>query len=67
VVELHYTLGVLYDQVGQTDRASVHLKEFLSYWSNPDTDMEIYKDAKRRLGPTNGVRTPLRGKPTPAT
>jgi tetratricopeptide (TPR) repeat protein len=67
VVELHYSLGVLYDQVGQTDRASVHLKEFLSYWSNPDTDMEIYKDAKRRLGTRNGVRTPLRGKPTPAT
>ena len=67
VVELHYTLGLLYDQVGKTDRAHDHLKEFLSYWSSPDTEVEIYKDARRRLGTTNGVRAPLRGKPTPAT
>ena len=67
VVELHYSLGVLYHQVGQMDRAGDHLKEFLSYWSNPDSEVEIYKDARKRLGTTNGVRAPLRGKPTPAT
>jgi len=66
VVELHYYLGVLYQQVGQADRGIAHLKEFLSYWSSPDTEVEIYKDAKRRLGTTNGVSPLLRGKPTPA-
>jgi serine/threonine protein kinase/tetratricopeptide (TPR) repeat protein len=67
VVELHYTLGLLYHQVGKTDRAHDHLKEFLNYWSSPDSEVEIYKDARRRLGTTNGARAPLRGKPTPAT
>ncbi len=67
VVEIHYRLGVLYQKTGQLDRSRGHLQTFLGFWSNPDTDLEIFKDAKKRLGAAAQLAAPARGIPTPAT
>jgi tetratricopeptide (TPR) repeat protein len=66
VVETHYRLAVLYEKSGQTDRARSHLETFLKYWSQADSDLEIYKDAKRRLRSVPLGLAPPRGTPTPA-
>jgi serine/threonine protein kinase/tetratricopeptide (TPR) repeat protein len=61
IVYAHYRLGVLLQELGNYDPARLQLEKFLSYWSNADPDLELRKDAQRRL-------LVLRGKPpTPAT
>jgi serine/threonine protein kinase/tetratricopeptide (TPR) repeat protein len=62
VVEAHYRLGVLYQEVAQLERARNHLQIFLSYSSQPDAHLEIYRDAARRLRVLAS-----RESPTPAT
>ena len=49
VVQAHYQLGVLYQKLGQLNDSRSHLKKFLDYWSHPDADLDMYRDAQRRL------------------
>ncbi len=49
VVDIHYRLGILYQKIGQIERAKNHLETFLKYWPHPDGQMEIYKDAVQQL------------------
>jgi serine/threonine protein kinase/tetratricopeptide (TPR) repeat protein len=67
VVEIHYRLGVLYQKTRQLDRSRSHLQTFLGFWSHPDTDLEIFKDAQERLRAATQAAAPARGTPTPAT
>ena len=67
IVEIHYRLGLLYLKAGQADRARSHLQTFLKYWSRPDPDLEIYKDAVKRLRSAAALALAARRMPTPAT
>jgi tetratricopeptide (TPR) repeat protein len=67
VVEIHYRLGSLYQDTGQLALAREHFKTFLSYWSEPDADLEIYNDARKRSTVSASRPAPARGAPTPAT
>lgn len=58
VVYAHYRLGVLSQELGNFDEARTQMEIFLSYWAHPDPELEIAKDAQRRLDA-------LRGRPTP--
>jgi len=49
VVEDHYWLAASYQAMGQDDLAQSHLETFLTYWSQADPELGIYRDAKRRL------------------
>jgi tetratricopeptide (TPR) repeat protein/predicted Ser/Thr protein kinase len=49
IVDAHYRLGTLFESAGQPERARSNLQQFLKYWSQPDSDLEIYRDAERRL------------------
>ncbi len=67
VVELHYRLGVLYQNLGKMDRARDEFTKFLGYWSDADKELELYKDATARLREFHPATGALRGIPTPAT
>lgn len=69
VVEAHYRLGVIYQKMGKSDGSKRELEKFLGYWTDPDPDLEIYKDAvgriralRERAGPSSGIPTPARYK-----
>lgn len=49
LVENHYRLGVVYQELGRNSDARSQLQKFLSYALNPDPNLEILKDAQRRL------------------
>jgi eukaryotic-like serine/threonine-protein kinase len=49
LIEIHYHLGVLYQNIGEMTIARAHLEEFLRQWSHPDGPSQIYSDAKARL------------------
>ena len=49
IVDAHYRLGTLFESAGQSERARSYLQQFLKYWSQPDSNLEIYRDAERRL------------------
>jgi tetratricopeptide (TPR) repeat protein len=49
IVEAHYRLGMLFESAGRPESARRYLQEFLKYWSQPDSNLEIYRDAERRL------------------
>ncbi len=66
VVELHYLLGVVYAKLGRAADSKKELEKFLSYWTNGDPDLEIYKDAVTRLRTLGARVAPLTGIPTPA-
>lgn len=67
IVEIHYRLGLLYLKAGQADRGRSELETFLKYWSRPDPDLEIYKDAEKRLRSAAALAPGASGIPTPAT
>jgi len=62
VVQAHYQLGILYQKLGRLNDSRSHLEKFLGYWSHPDSDLEFYKDAQRRLRslPAGGTPTAAR-------
>jgi tetratricopeptide (TPR) repeat protein/predicted Ser/Thr protein kinase len=62
VVLAHYQLGVLYQKLGRLNDSRSHLEKFLGYWSHPDADLDLYKDAQRRLRtlPAGGTPTAAR-------
>jgi tetratricopeptide (TPR) repeat protein len=69
VVEAHYHLGVVYQKMGKLDGSKQELEKFLSYWTDPDPDLEFYKDAlgriralRARAGASSGMPTPARYK-----
>jgi eukaryotic-like serine/threonine-protein kinase len=65
LVEIHYHVGALYDDLGETSAARSHLEEFLHWWSHPESKSGIYRNARdrlRRLEKTD----PRAGIPTPA-
>ncbi len=66
VVEIHYRLGILYQKIGQAERARNHLETFLKYWSHPDPDVKIYKDAVQRLRASALLSSPA-GNPAPGS
>jgi tetratricopeptide (TPR) repeat protein len=49
VVDIHYRLGVLLQDSGQTADARTHLETFLKYWSDADPNLEMKKDATNRV------------------
>ncbi len=49
IVEAHYQLGTLFEIAGRPESARRYLQDFLKYWSQPDSNLEIYGDAERRL------------------
>jgi len=49
IVEVHYRLGTLFESAGRPESARRYLQEFLNYWSQPDSNLEIYRDAEGRL------------------
>ena len=49
LVEIHYRLGVLYEDIGETGVARTHFEEFLHHWSDPDIPSTIYNDARSRV------------------
>jgi eukaryotic-like serine/threonine-protein kinase len=49
LIEIHYRLGVLYQDSGDVSKARTHLEQFLRSWSHPDGNPSIYNDAKARL------------------
>jgi tetratricopeptide (TPR) repeat protein len=49
LIEIHYRLGVLCQDSGETSKARTHLEQFLKSWSHPDGNPGIYNDAKARL------------------
>ena len=65
LIKVHYHLGVLYDQMGDSRRARSHLEQFLHWWSHPEGASKIYKDAKDRLRRLEVVESRA-GIPTPA-
>ncbi len=67
VVEVHYRLGVVYQKLGKSDNSKKELEKFLSYWTDPDPDLETYRDAVARLRTLGARAAPSRGMPTPAT
>jgi serine/threonine protein kinase/tetratricopeptide (TPR) repeat protein len=67
IVTLHYRLGVLYEDTAQRDSARSHLDTFLKYWSNADANLEMKKDAEKRMRGFNQTPASTSGKPTPAT
>jgi len=66
VVEAHYRLGVVYQKMGKFDRSKEELEKFISYWNDPDPDLEIYKDAVGRIRALRARLAPSSGMPTPA-
>ena len=62
VVLDHYQLGVLYQKLGRLSDSRSHLEKFLGYWSQADADLDLYKDAQRRLRvlPPGGTPTAAR-------
>ena len=67
VVEAHYRLGVVYQRMGKSDSSKQEFQKFLSYWNDPDPDLEIYKDAVERMRALRARAGPSSGIPTPAT
>ena len=53
IAEAHYRLGTLYERAGRPESARRCLQEFLNYSSQPDSNLEIYRDAERRLRALN--------------
>jgi eukaryotic-like serine/threonine-protein kinase len=49
VVEDHFWLAASYQEMGRNDLARSQLETFLTYWSQADPELDIYRDAKRRL------------------
>jgi tetratricopeptide (TPR) repeat protein/predicted Ser/Thr protein kinase len=66
VVETHYRLGVVYQKIGKSDASKQALEKFLSFWTDPDPDLEIYKDAVGRIRALRERAEPSSGIPTPA-
>ena len=66
VVEDHYWLARSYQRMGRNDLAQSHLETFLTYWSQADPELDMYRDAKRRfeLLRRSSVGS---GRPAPAT
>jgi tetratricopeptide (TPR) repeat protein len=58
VVQADYQLGVLYQKLGQPNDSRSHLKSFLGYWLHPDADLDMYRDAQRRLRSLPPAGTP---------
>lgn len=67
VVEAHYRLGVVYQKMGKSDSSKQELQKFLSYWTDPDPNLAIYKDAVDRIRALRARALPSSGMPTPAT
>jgi eukaryotic-like serine/threonine-protein kinase len=65
LIEIHYQLGVLYQDSGDIDRARFHLDQFLKSWSHPDGTPSIYIDAQGRLRRLSAAET-RSGTPAPA-
>lgn len=61
-VEAHYQLGLLYQKLGQPDKARLHLQKFLDYWSHADGTISLDKEAQRLLRElgSNGTPTPAK-------
>ena len=47
--EYHYSLGKLYEQTGQKEKAVGKYERFLRIWKNADSDIPELKDARKRL------------------
>ena len=65
LIEIHYHLGALYDDLGEKDAARSHLEEFLNWWSHPEGKSSIYSNARDRLRRLEKTE-PAGGIPTPA-
>ena len=63
-MEIHYRLGVLYEDTGVRDKARVHLEQFVESFTDPQPNSTVYNDAKARLRRLSSVRSPT-GMPAP--
>ncbi|MCP4703524.1 MAG: hypothetical protein GY865_02855 [candidate division Zixibacteria bacterium] len=52
--EIHYYLGLAYENFGQYEMAVKHYNIFLKILENADTDIELLDDAKKRLNKISG-------------
>jgi hypothetical protein len=58
VASITYQLGVLYQKLGRVNDYRSHLEKFLGYWSHADANLDLYKDAQRRLRILSSGGTP---------
>jgi len=45
----HYRLGVVLQEMGETEQARTYLDQFLELWGSGDDDLQGVADARRRL------------------
>lgn len=45
----HYRLGILYEEMGKTEKSRVYLKRFLELWETGDKGLEGVEDTRKRL------------------
>jgi serine/threonine protein kinase/tetratricopeptide (TPR) repeat protein len=65
LIEMHYRLGVLYQNSDEKSKARTHLEQFLKSWSHPEGKPSIYNDAKARLRRLSAAEAQA-GTPAPA-
>ena len=51
--ELHYYLGMAYEQSRWHDRAAEQYQIFIEQWRDADEDLELLEDARARLARLN--------------
>jgi serine/threonine protein kinase/tetratricopeptide (TPR) repeat protein len=49
IVKSYYLAGLIYEQLGDDDKAIAYYEEFLEIWKDADSDLEEVPDARRRL------------------
>jgi len=45
----HYHLGVVFQEMGETERARTYLEQFIGLWGSGDDDLQGVADARMRL------------------